>query len=35
MFGPRRSCSMPIQAAAALCMPIRMVKGLMRSDCSP
>ena len=35
MFGPRRLCSIPIHAAAALCIPINMVNGLMRSDSSP
>ena len=34
-FGPRRSYSMPIQAAGALCMPISTVNGLMRSESSP
>ena len=33
-FGPRSPCSMPIQPAGALCMPIRTVYGLMRSEAS-
>ena len=35
MFGPRSSCSMPTHAAAAFCMPIRIVNGLMRLEASP
>src|ERR1700692_2259081 len=33
-LGPVTPYSMPIQAAGALVMPIKIVNGLMRSDCS-
>ncbi len=34
-LGPPRPCSLPIQPAGALCMPPRIVNGLMRSERSP